>query len=490
MSFNLVDEPWVPVRYRDRREAELSLRVLFADVPMIRELAIAFALELVATQRMLVAIMQAALGEPTSREAKSAWLDDHVGCRERIDAYFDEWHGRFDLFAAERPFLQGTTEAVGVAPSSALRPDWASGNNATLFDHHVDARPEPLRPADAARALLTTLLFQPGGGVSKPFNRTDSPGTKALHVLAEAGDLWTTLVLNAPSFPSTDRSRPAWERDDERVPVKAGTRADGWLDRATWRSRAITLLRDDDGQVRGCRLHQHLKLDDEADFDPYAPVRRAESVEGKVPTVMRASGSRAIWRDAEALLRGLADKHRAGVVAQAIGIAEDRGDPAPALRVVGQVVNQAKIADVRDARLPVSAAMLRDEMRLSLVGALMRRAEDGGQALRRAIHAYGVALKVVDPWALAAPWEVEYWAALAPRAPALLAAIANAESCPTLDDAPSVEWAATIGRTARAVFETFGSQSGLRPEQLRAQAVALRVLQAALARIVPTKEAA
>lgn len=486
--FNLVDEPWIPVRSRDGAEREVSLRELYREAPRLEGLALEFPLEHVAATRILVAVLQSALGGPSGVNAKLHWLEGHSACADTIDAYLDTWQHRFELFDPERPFMQQIVpDGFALLPIAALRPDWGSGHNAVLFDHRSDAVPDPIDAGAALRALLVALLYQPGGGVSKPFNRTDSPGTKGMMALIDGDDLWATLVGNAPTIPAGDRARPAWERDIDHTPDKNGTAPLGWLDRISWRSRAVHLIRDEDGAVRHCRLHQHLKITDGPPFDPFMPIRQRE---GEPPTVIRASSSRAVWRDAESLLRGLArDGSSSTVVAEAVDL-YDRLEPErfPNMRVVGQVVAQAKIADVRHARLPVSAALLRDEERLDLVGTLIERADVGTKALRIAIKAYADELGEGDGWNFASRWELPVWAALAGPFRDALAVIAHAAEPPLGSDAVVVAWLASVRRECREAFSTLASAAGTSPRQTRALAHAHSALERGLWKITPGKE--
>lgn len=458
-DFNLIDDPWLPVRYADGRTAELGIRAALRDAPQIRHLTVAFALEYVATTRMLMTVLQAALRGPRGVTDKAEWLAAHDRLMPTVDSYLDAWSERFELFDPERPFMQAPV-GEDVAPSAiaALRSDWASGNNVTLFDHHVDRRPEGLPPGGAARALFTTLLFQPGGGVSRPFNRTDSPATRGLQVLVEGDSLWESLVANAPVIAGEDDSLPYWERDahdDDRVD-RGGTLPDGWLDRATWRSRAVRLIPGDDGLVRAVRVHQHLKLGETPDFDPFAPVR---ATPGTPTVVLRASPHKAIWRDAEAVIRGLrpGDEHEhAPVVEQALRVFERVERPGvPAIRVVGQILNKAKVADVRDARLPLSRALLEDDAHLDVVAGLMQSAETGAKALRGAIHDAVAAVGVGDGWARAARWETVYWAMLAGEHFDAMRRLAALDDVRPIFDEVVLPWRQSVRTSARTAFGRF-----------------------------------
>jgi CRISPR system Cascade subunit CasA len=475
-TFNLIDDAWLPVRYLDGHEDELGLRAILRDAPEIRDLAIAFPLEYVATLRMVVTVLQSACDGPTSTADKIRWLDGHGALMPAIETYLAAWSERFELFHPERPFMQAVIGPdVQTGTIAALRPDWASGNNATLFDHHVDARLAVLSPGAAARALLTTLLFQPSGGNSRPFYRSNSPATTALQVLVDGRSLWETLVANAPNL-GEPAARPAWERhthDAERADA-AGTTPDGWLDRATWRSRAIQLLPDDGARVSGARIHQHLKISDAPPFDPYAPVRRAKN---KPPRVMRASLTKVLWRDAEALIEGLlpAGDHPT-VLAQAL-YAFDRYDEAwlPGVRIIGQIVGPepGKVADVREGRMPMSRALLEDDLLRDAVGSLIAAAENGAKGLRGAINEAATEMGAADGWGRASRWETGFWAALAGTFQERLATLALLEDPERVRDDVVAPWRDDVVAAARHAYDLFARDgaAGRAPRAIgRAQA--------------------
>lgn len=485
-SFNLVDDPWLPVRYVDGGETELGLRAILRDTPQIDDLAISFSLEYVATLRMVVAVLQSAVNGPSSLVQKQRWLREHAELQPALDRYFEKWHERFELFHPERPFMQAPLKPGVPKPGTvaALRPDWASGNNATLFDHHIDSNPEPLAAGEAARALLTTLLFQPGGGVSKPFNRTDSPATKTLQVLVEGRNLWEGLVANAPVLhdPSV---RPAWEQpehDAERA-RSTGTTPEGWLDRASWRSRAVRLMPDKDGFVRQAQLQQHLKISDAPPFDPYAPIRR---VAGKPPTPIRASRTKALWRDAEALIVGLrADDDHSTAVAEAL----QAFDRQLGVRIAGQVVMQAKLVDLREGRLPLSRDLLENDTHIEAVSVLVEASEDAAKALRGAIRHASAEMGIADGWRRAARWETGFWAALAGPFHARIQQLAATSDPEALHEEIVDPWRSKVAGAARDAYDGFAAD-GARGRAAEAIGHGQATLDRALRRLRPrTKEA-
>lgn len=449
MRFDLTEQPWIPVRGPDGAEHDVGLRELFAAATQLTDVAIPFAPERVAVTRVLVAVLQAATRGPCDRAERIDWLDDPVPVLADVDAYLAKWSGRFDLFDDERPFMQRPVgDDARDTTVAALRLDWASGNNATLFDHHHDGAPPALTPGEAARALLTTLLHQPGGGVAKPFNRTDSPGSKPLLVLPLGRMLWETLVLSSPEYDDTPGDAPIWERYDDHQPDPAGTMPNGWLDRLTWRSRAIRLLPDADGTVRLCRIQQHLKLADGSLGDPHAAVLRQTGEEDRI---VRVSAGKRLWRQADAVLRGVGGAPRSAVD-QAARTAKEHDGHHPQVIVSGLQIDQAKIGDAQSAILPVSVELLSDPQRIERVRQAIELAEQGSVALGAACGAFHRALNVESP-AARTHWQQPYWARLEREFRPLIRAYAETEADLSATGGPWTRWSEAVGRTARATLD-------------------------------------
>ena len=76
MTFNLLDEPWLPVDDLDGQVRDVSLETVFANGTAFRDLAIGFAPEHVAVTRILVAVLQSALRGPAGKSERVRWLQD------------------------------------------------------------------------------------------------------------------------------------------------------------------------------------------------------------------------------------------------------------------------------------------------------------------------------------------------------------------------------------------------------------------------------
>lgn len=250
-SFSLLTEPWIPCLFPDGTERELSLREVLYHAPEVAELAAASPLVNVALLRFLLTILHRVYGPCDELEWERLWRAKTLA-RAPLDDYLDHWKQRFDLFDPARPFLQtpGLPDKLQ-APVTRLAQELSSGNQPTLFDHHVDETVKPVSAAEAARLLLTYQVFCLSGSCG------DGRGLAAVRggplayaaVVAMAGDtLLQTLLLNLVAYdglnlpmPAND-DRPAWEQP---APPEPGTGVPrGYLDYLTWQSRRILLIPD------------------------------------------------------------------------------------------------------------------------------------------------------------------------------------------------------------------------------------------------------
>jgi CRISPR system Cascade subunit CasA len=430
-SFDLLTEPWIPVldAGADLRASpdapvvlrEVGLREALLRAHELREVYTDSPLETVALYRLLLALALDVYQRAPDVEGWTAlWRSGHFPAAP-LDAYLaDPTLGldRFDLLHPARPFYQRATPDASQtdkepAPLAKLFHAQASGNNATLFGHDLDSRPNRLPLAHAARGLVTTQAAALGGGVSQPFNFSHAPLVGRAQFWIRGRSLFDALLLNGPPdrearMGAPPKDAPAWRREPT---TYARRRHQGLLDMLTWPARRLTLATETtDGEARatGVYLTQGDKLDPQPIDDPLA-AHVAGKDEGIFPLGFRAG--RALWRDASVLFN-TADPSRNGAPATFRWLSGFAAIEAPAevgeLRRVfreqgvdafGLVNDQAKAELWRHERLPLHLSILRDPGRQLYVRDALADAETqltGKQGLRRAI-------RVTAEYALAPP---------------------------------------------------------------------------------------
>ena len=305
--FNLLDEPWLPVRLADGGVRDMGLLDVFTRSGEIVALAETSPPSLVAEYRLLIAITHRAL-----THGLKSWKDkDRAGWYRNglplnvIRDYLEQWRDRFWLFHPQHPFMQVAALAEAEETRDKRKP-WtqislasASGNTPVVFDHALDDLPSEVSLAEAIGALLGFLQFTPGGLV-KTLRDSDEAGALAntAAVIPVGNTLVQTLCLCLHPAPTGhgDDDLPAWEREPlTLVQLKgAPVLATGPNDRYSRQSRSVLLLRGDDGRIRWLRFAAGYALgDDENAPDPMASFRA-----GKDKLIrMSFTEGRALWRD-------------------------------------------------------------------------------------------------------------------------------------------------------------------------------------------------
>lgn len=265
VSYNLLDEHWLPCVGTDGAAGVVSLRTALAEAGTIRHLVVDVPSQFPPILRIMLAITHRALAEAgglagprSSGEWCDLWRTDRLPT-DRINRYLDVHHDRFDIFHPTAPFLQATGVLAdpGKGKSvSLLVPFAASGNNAPLFSPERDSAPRPIPAAEAARWLIHTHAWdtasiktgafgdpQAGSAGKTTGNPTGPMGR--LGVLVPTGPtLRHTIMYNLLALDddlSGQDDLPVWERSPltarwESRPVR------GLCDLYTWPSRRVLLV--------------------------------------------------------------------------------------------------------------------------------------------------------------------------------------------------------------------------------------------------------
>ena len=467
--FNLLEEPWIPVLKvapGGKEKKEIGLLEALLNAHTITRIETPSPLEEAALHRLLLAVLHRALMGPRRLEDVLDWWRAGRFPEGPIRDYLNRFRDRFFLFHPEAPFFQvADLPEENALPWSKLLPELASGNNPTLFDHTTEEDVPKATYAQAARALLVHQTFALGERLRRfgVASAKDAPVARPALFLPTGGNLLETLLLNlVPYTPEEDA--PIWEVPPLRLAELEGGRTKwpiaGRTRVYTWPARGVRLLDEGDG-VRFMGYGPGV----EPLEAPYRDPMVAQRLDSRGnPAALRLSEDRSFWRDFSAML-----PRQGGYVAATVehaenlqGELEDEDEEARvALRVLGQVSDQAKVLDVRREVYPLPPGLLCPEAEGKLEKAL-KAAEELGQRLQGLALLVARAVvgerdrKELTDFARSLPLERLYWHALDGAFPGFLARVGEREALGLWQEAlkrAAVEaWAATrlfLGTEAR-----------------------------------------
>lgn len=426
-SFDLTDRPWIPVVAGGRSKL-VGLRELFLQAAEIDDLALPVPPAASGLWRILYAITARVTGLDALRgdrwrQRQEQVLDRGGFVAEDVDAYFEKYRGRFDLFDSRRPWMQDPRLATECPKSSGVNKlvfDRPAGNTQVWFGHHTDADPAALAPGEAAWYLIAQLYYGASGRCSsrevagqKFANSNAGPlrGAMSYHPLGE--NLFESLVVGVPSQVSGQDEGPdlcPWERDELPEPLGVPWEMSWPCGALTSRARhAVLLVPDATGAaVTDAYVTWAWRLPGASVRDPYV-VHRQNKEGGWYQ--LPADGSRALWRDVDSLLGGTSEvqSHRPDIMTTAVDLELDGRVRAYGFDQDGQ----AKDRQWFTAVTPPILGWLRerDPATAHGVAALTRSAESVGRRVGFVLRqAWREAVNVKDregPWARVG--EAYYW---------------------------------------------------------------------------------
>jgi CRISPR system Cascade subunit CasA len=501
VRFNLLEEPWIPCLRVDGQPIELGVRETLAHAHELREVVGDSPLVTGALLRLLLAVLHRVFG-PEGYEAWGALWHAGLWDPARLDDYLGQWRERFELFHPERPFYQAPASRAKPKSAASMMHEVASGNNATLFDHHTEAAGVILRAPVAARMLVTSQAF--GLAMLGPGeNFVDGPCARGVIFFVSGRTLFETLMLNLircaddDPLPEQAGDRPSWEMDDPFLPAR--TIPLGYLDYLTWYNRRIMLIPEDlpaGPAVRKITMGPGLRLD-QGVLDPMKSYRQDVS-RGWRP--LRFSEHRALWRDSVALLRlGVPDNRPPRAFDWlAELVAEELVDQEHTVLTlaVGMANDQAKVDFIRSERLPVPLAYLRNRMLVDRLGDALQMAEAVSRQLWGAARRMATLLLSVDAGdegarqplredldRTMAPWGVErsFWSRLEVPFRGMV------EALPSGPEEALERWHRGLVREAWRAFDHAAELIAASPRSLKATVRARDQLAAGLAKALPAQ---
>ncbi len=327
-AFDLLNEPWVPVRYGPGTggPAEVGLAGLLTRAHEIQDITLPVPPAASGLWRVLYLIASriTGLGDPDAFDSLAAWKRER---REALAAgrfdpdavkeYLAAHAGGFDLFHPERPWLQDARLAAECAKATGVNKlvtGRASGNNLVWLSHHTDLAPRPVRAAEAAWYLLAWLYYGPSGKITARTvaGRTESNMTAgplrsrvSFHPLGR--NLHESLIAGIP-YPGGHHERrpdpdlPPWEDTAPSDPLGLPPARRGLSGALAGQFRhALLLAPSPDGtHVADARITWAWREPHAPIEDPYLIYDTSKA--GALPYARYARRDRAVWRDLDALL--------------------------------------------------------------------------------------------------------------------------------------------------------------------------------------------
>ena len=390
-SFDLRLEPWIPVIYTDGTAGGTGLQEALTRAHEIREIYTDSPAEVIALNRLLLALTVRIFPD-TEGDEWFSWWDEGAFDEDQITDYFSKWEDRFDLLDAKYPFYQ-VTEKQGekLQPIIYLNLD-ESAYTSSLFSHDDLKEDKRLSLAEAARGIVTTQYSSIGGLSSQPFRYTfNAPFIKKGVVWIRGETLFHSLMLNAPPDPDARMGgkrkgdKPVWEAKDEIASEKRPHL--GLLDYLTWQSRrlAIEVEEDEEGQVMatGLRITGGDTVDPEVTDDPMIAYSYNDRTKGLLPLGFRED--RVLWRDSTVLFTRT-DADKGAHPPLTLQWLDDEYSIASSyqlyLEVFGLVTDRAKISLWQRESIPLYSSYLYDPSLSQQLQLSLERAEDQVRILR------------------------------------------------------------------------------------------------------------
>ena len=329
-EFNLLDEPWIPVRLLDGTIAEVGLLDLLRRATDIADLACELPTQNIAIQRLVLAVAY----RVATPDDEDEWIDQFeagLPAEAMID-YLEQWRDRFYLFGGRYPFMQVADLRTAKDAVSGLEKLIADVPNGEQFFTTRHGRALACIPAsEAARWLVHAQAYDPSGIRSGAVGDKEVKGGKGYPIgpawCGHLGIVWVkgknlneTLLLNLiPSDTgnltgvdiSSEWEACSWESTEPESAVRgdyslldsSSTPRDLSIPRLlTWHCRRVRLVGDSSG-VTGVVLAQGDKLAPQQmhKFEPQSLWRystpQSRKFKQDVYMPRKFEAGRALWRN-------------------------------------------------------------------------------------------------------------------------------------------------------------------------------------------------
>lgn len=215
-SYNLIDMPWIPVIEASNSISYLGLKELFLKAHELKDIYHEFSIEEISLRKFLIAVSLCIMKDSDKYSYNSdaeSWNQLYKKgsfSKEKITAYFEKWHSRFDLFDDEYPFYQykGTTNQIYV--SNVFR-EFPGTHINRFVSCKSEIKNHKIKISELAIRTISYNMFYIGAGSGN----IASLNYHGMSFWIKGKNIFESLLLNCPADNSNSPTyKPVWEYDD------------------------------------------------------------------------------------------------------------------------------------------------------------------------------------------------------------------------------------------------------------------------------------
>jgi len=239
MHYNLLEEGWIPVLYRDGRVVRLGILKTLEDARRIRQIAVSNPMDRVALLRFLLAVLMWC-----KKDAKDALM----GLDEKSTGIPEDWLSKlkehktaFNLLGDGPRFYQDDSLKGEPRPISDLLVEFPGEDSVNHMRHVVHDGSYGFCPACCAMGILRFSVWAPANA----FYPASVNPSSAAYALIEGETLLQTLCANLPKTNPQSDQAPWLSSTQPEFPDT--------VSRLAWRPRKFWLnVGDEDGPCANC----------------------------------------------------------------------------------------------------------------------------------------------------------------------------------------------------------------------------------------------
>ena len=382
-SFNVLIQPWIPVKELDGSIKELGLLKTLETAHLISGIQDPSPMVEYSVYRFLIVFLMDML-RPEDDEALEDLLEEGQFSPDIIRRYVDQCEREgvsFDLFDPKQPFLQTSYRKDwdrDPKPVSTLDYSIPNGNNHIHFDHKRDKI--AYTPGKALRMMFAAQIFCTAGAQGYPSNVNGAP---PWFTLIRGKNLFQTLVFGMIGTDrinlSLDQPPVLWRNSDEAVSKQKVART-SWLFGMFFPARRIHLIPSESSNcVEDVYFSQGMNFEvTDSWTDPHVTYRYNK----KGRFNWKPSADETIWRNLTDLI-DTKGKRAPQIIAQY----EKLGASNHPLSLVlyGVQTNQANYMRAQRHDLQIPKKLLGNEDALRFITEYVTQAERLGMALYHAL---------------------------------------------------------------------------------------------------------